>query len=201
MVQDAIPAFPEIYAAYHGRILAFASRLIGHDEAEDVAQDVFLKVGRSLGNLADASKLTSWIYSITLNTVRDLARKRSSSPARFIEAGGSRSAEGGTEPPLAHLPDTFSYSPEEQAAWNEMVECYLDYLDRLPASYLEVYVLSEFDQLSNEDIASRLSLSLSTAKIRLHRARAKLHEELRRDCQCYRNQRGELMGEPRRSAS
>jgi RNA polymerase sigma-70 factor (ECF subfamily) len=78
-----------------------------------------------------------------------------------------------------------------------MVACYLDYVKALPRNYYAVYVLSEFEDLSNEDIARRLSLSLGTVKIRLHRARARLYEELRRNCQCYYNGRGELMGEPK----
>lgn len=73
----------------------------------------------------------------------------------------------------------------------------LDYVKQLPPNYYVVYVLSEFEDLSNQDIARRLSLSLATVKIRLHRARAKLHEELRRNCRCYYNERGELMGEPK----
>ncbi len=65
-----------------------------------------------------------------------------------------------------------------------------------PGSYYLAYVLSEFEDLSNQEIADRLSLSLGTVKIRLHRARALLHGELRRNCRCYWNERGELMGEP-----
>ena len=54
--------------------------------------------------------------------------------------------------------------------------------------------------MSNQEIADRLSLSVGTVKIRLHRARALLYGELRRNCRCYRNERGELMGEPNRNA-
>jgi RNA polymerase sigma-70 factor (ECF subfamily) len=79
-----------------------------------------------------------------------------------------------------------------------MVACYLDYVKQLPRSYYVVYVLSEFEHLSNEEVAQRLSVSLGTVKIRLHRARVRLHEALRRNCQSYQNDRGELMGEPKR---
>ena len=79
----------------------------------------------------------------------------------------------------------------------EMVACYLDYVEALPANYLDVYMLSEFDELSNEDIAQRLSLTVGTVKIRLHRARTKLYEQLRRDCQCFYSEHGDLMGRPK----
>jgi RNA polymerase sigma-70 factor (ECF subfamily) len=198
VAREPVPDLPGIYHAYHGKVVAYAARLLGRDEAEDVAQEVFVKVGRSLDTLADPSKLTSWIYAITLNTVRDTARKRCSSPDRFAASLDPTREEGAGESALSRIPDTRSRTPEEAVARNEMVACYLDYVKQLPPSYYAVYVLSEFEHLSNDEIARRLSLALGTAKMRLHRARARLHEQLRRNCQCYRNDRGELMGEPRR---
>jgi RNA polymerase sigma-70 factor (ECF subfamily) len=196
--EGAVPDFARVYEAYHGRVLAYAAKLIGRDEAEDVTHEVFVKIGHSLGSLADPSKLTSWIYAITLNTVRDAARKRCSNPHRLPANLAAVGDDGGGESAVARIPDTRSRTPEETVARNEMVACYLDYVKQLPPSYHEVYVLSEFEDLSNEEIAHRLSLSLGTIKIRLHRARAKLHEALRQNCQCYQNERGELMGEPKR---
>jgi RNA polymerase sigma-70 factor (ECF subfamily) len=97
------------------------------------------------------------------------------------------------------VPDTASRSPEEVAIRHEMVACYLDYVRHLAPGHYEVYALSEFEHLSNAEVARRLGLSLATVKIRLHRARARLYDELRRNCRCYYNERGELMGEPKRS--
>ena len=197
MSEEASADFSRIYEAYHGKVLAYAAKLLGWPEADDVAQDVFIKVGRSLGSLEDPSKLTSWIYAITLNTVRDAVRRRSSHPDRLAPASLPGPAEGAEDSPLARVPDTGSRTPEEAAMRNEMIACYLDYVRQLPRSYYEVYVLSEFEDLPNYKIARRLAVSLGTVKIRLHRARAKLHEQLRRDCRCYVNARGELVGEPR----
>lgn len=197
MSEETLPDLSRIYEAYHGKVLAYAARLLGRDDADDVAQEVFIKIGRSLDTLAEPSKLTSWIYAITLNTVRDVARKRCSSPDRVGSSeSGPRAGQG--EAPLSEIADARSRTPEETAIRNEMVACYLDYVKELPRSYYAVYVLSEFEHLSNGEIARRLSLSLGTVKIRLHRARAKLNEELRRNCRCYYNERGELMGEPKK---
>jgi RNA polymerase sigma-70 factor (ECF subfamily) len=88
-------------------------------------------------------------------------------------------------------------TPEQIAIRNEMVACYLDYVKQLPPIYSEVYLLGEFENLSNEEIARRLSLSVGTVKIRLHRARTQLNEKLRTNCRCYYNERGELLGEPK----
>jgi RNA polymerase sigma-70 factor (ECF subfamily) len=187
-----------IYEAYHGKVLAYAAKLLGRSEADDIAQEVFLKVGRSLGGLEDRSKLASWIYAITLNTVRDAVRRRSVRPEGAAGTSADAVAAAGDEQssPLARLPDTSARTPEEAVARNEMIACYLDYVRKLPRNYYEVYVLSELGELPDEAIARRLSLSVGTVKIRLHRARAKLHEQLRRNCRCYRNARGDLMGEP-----
>ncbi len=188
MSEKALPEFPRIFEAYHGKVRACAAKLIGPEEADDVAQEVFIRVRRSLGTLEDPTKLGSWIYVITLNAVRDAVKKRS--PRGDLEAPNSSD-------PLALIPDTTARTPEESVIRSEMVACYVDYVHRLPSTYNEVYVLSEFEELSNEEIARRLSVSLGTVKIRLHRARRRLFAELRRNCSCYVNERGELMGAPK----
>jgi len=185
---DTLADFPRIYEVYHGKVLAYATKLIGPGEAEDVTQEVFIKIRRSLDTLSDPEKLTSWVYTITLNTVRDALRARAS---RIEPAAGTVGTEAGEQADLR------GRTPEELAIRHEMIACYVEYVKQLPPSYYEVYTLSEFEHLSNEDIARRLSLSVGTVKIRLHRARTRLNEELRRNCQCYYNERGELMGEPR----
>jgi RNA polymerase sigma-70 factor, ECF subfamily len=185
-----------IFEAYHSKVRAYAAKLIGPEEADDVAQEVFAKVDRSLSTLEDPAKLTPWIYAITLNVVRDAARKRSSRPA-IVGLASDREASGGAGELDSGPRDGRSPTPEEAAIRNEMVACYLDYVKQLPAAYYDVYVLSELEHLTNTEIASRLSVSLGTVKIRLHRARALLHEELRRNCRCYYDERGSLMGAPK----
>jgi RNA polymerase sigma-70 factor, ECF subfamily len=203
---SARPTISQVYETYRDRVLAYATRLIGRDAADDVAQEVFIKIGRSLESLTDPSRLPSWVYAITLNTVRDLARKQASLKERHASAAGPAAASAADDDPLERIPDTRSCTPEEAAMRGEMLGCYLDYVEALPANYLDVFRLSQFDELSNEDIARRLSLTVGTVKIRLHRARAKLFEQLRRDCQCYVGDRGELMarlkdGRPKRGGA
>jgi RNA polymerase sigma-70 factor (ECF subfamily) len=199
MSETVLPDFSQVYETYHGKVRAWASKLIGEGEADDVAQEVFVKISRFLESLDEPSKLSSWVYAITLNTVRDAARKRSARPVPITE--GRKLAGAGNDEPtaLACIADGSSRSPEERAMRDEMVACYLDYVNELPRKYFEVYVLSELEGLSNDEIARRLSLSLGAVKIRLHRARAQLNEKLRCNCRPYYNERGELMGEPKKS--
>jgi RNA polymerase sigma-70 factor (ECF subfamily) len=198
MSENDRPDFSRIYEAYHGRVLAYVTRLIGRDDAEDVTQEVFVRIDRSLGSLADASKLTSWIYAITLNMVRDTIRRRSTTRADLPRGRSGLSRGAGEEASQrSPIPDGGSRTPEEAAIRDEMVACYLGYVEQLPRHYRDVYVLSEFENLSSEEIARQLSVSPGTVKIRLHRARTRLNEELRRNCRCYQNERGELMAEPK----
>ena len=192
-----LPDFSEIFAAYHGKVLAYARKLLGSAEAEDVTQEVFVKIDRALPSLDDPTKLSSWVYAITLNTVRDLARRRARGPDLRAANPAPARTDGEDEDPLLRLPDVGARTPEQTAMRSEMVACYLDYVRQLPPHYYDVYVLAELEQLANEQIAQRLSLSVGTVKIRLHRARAQLYEALRRNCRCYHDERGELMGEPK----
>lgn len=187
MNEEALPDFSRVFEVWHPKVRAYAAKLIGPGEADDVAQEVFIRVRRSLSTLEEPSKLGSWIYAITLNAVRDAVKRR---PPRDRQAPDASD-------PLALVPDAAARTPEEAAIRTEMVDCYLDYVKQLPPGYHEVYVLAEFEELSGEEIARRLSLSLGTVKVRLHRARNRLFAELRRDCAGYVNERGELMGAPK----
>src|SRR5512134_3671197 len=100
---EQVPELSRIYDAYHGKVVAYAAQLLGRDQADDVAQEVFVKVGRSLDTLVDPSKLTSWIYAITLNTVRDTARKRCSSPDRFPASILPRREDAEAESAIARI--------------------------------------------------------------------------------------------------
>jgi len=183
-----------IHDAYYAKVLACATEFLGRDDADDVAQEVFVKIDRSLDSLREPSRLNSWIYSITLNTIRDFSRKRRVTPDSLsdtrLEVDGTASA--------VDIADAGSRTPDELIERRDMMACYLDYVHDLSPAYRDVYVLSEFEGLSDAAIAGRLGISRGAVKIRLHRARARLVETLRRDCQCYRNRRGELMGEPKR---
>jgi len=185
-----------IYERYHPRVVAYAAKLLGRDNAEDVAHEVFLKIDRALPTLADPSKLTSWIYAITANAVRDAARSRAAWTSRLATA--PLAGDSG-EDAFDRLPDTAARSAEASIARDEMVACFLDYVERLPTNYHDVYVMSVLEELPMADIARRLSISVGAAKIRLHRARALLFGQLRTECRCYYDEYGDLMGAPKTS--
>lgn len=190
--------YEELHQQYYHRILRYLSRIVGQTDAEDLAQEVFATASTTLSSLREPSKASPWLFKIALNRARDMLRRRKSEGQncnRLQSAGSSSAHKLESQPdPLAQVRDTRGSTPDERLEYSEMVECYLDFVGQLPTTYFEVYSLSEFEELDDATISKRLQLPLSTVKMRLHRARAKLHENLRSHCRCYLNERGHLMG-------
>jgi len=170
--------FQTIYDTYQPRILRYLARLVGEPEAEDLAQEVFVKISRRLTTFRGESKVSTWVYRIASNAATD--RIRTASFRQDAELGWlddlnepeDKDAWTGEEAP----------SLEQQLMRKEMYDCFLDYVKRLPPNYRTVVVLSELEQLPNNEIAEILGLSLETVKIRLHRGRTRLLRELKAHC-------------------
>jgi RNA polymerase sigma-70 factor, ECF subfamily len=189
-------SYNEIHDSYYHKILRYLARIVGPDEAEDISQEVFIKINKSLDTLQDENKLTYWIYRMALNAARDHIRtKKSKVPVVSIE-DLSGSMDSGCRSRLNELADARAKTPDEKLIKEEMMQCYIDYVEQLSEKYYEIYVLDEFEGLSNQEIADKLSISLETVKIRLHRARNELNELLRKNCSCYSDKNGNIMCEP-----
>jgi RNA polymerase sigma-70 factor, ECF subfamily len=174
--------FDEIYAAFQPKILRYLAGLVGEHEAEDLTQEVFVKVNRALRDFRGESKLSTWLYRVATNTALDKLRSpsfRQSESPDLIDTDETpiddrNTWTGEKTPPV-----------EQQIYREEMNECIREYIGRLPESYRTVLVLSEMEELSNNEIAEILGASLETVKIRLHRARTKLRQELESHCDAY----------------
>lgn len=186
--------FRTIYASYHPRIFRYLTRLVGQSEAEDLTQEVFLKVNRGLPDFKGDAKLSTWIYRIATNVATDRIRSRSSRESRSGKAvpldeqrnGESVDLKGDKKPSL-----------EKQAMREEMSACVQDYINSLPESYRVPVTLSEIGGLTNKEIAEALGLTLETVKIRLHRGRAKLKEKLEGGCNFDRDEEDILVCDPK----
>lgn len=190
-------SYNEIHDSYYQKIQRYLACIVGQDEAEDISQEVFIKINKSLDTLQDEDRISCWIYRVALNAARDYIRmKKSKIPVVSIE-DLSGSMDSGCHSRLKEIADTRAKTPDEKLIKDEMMQCFIDYVDKLPEKYYEIYVLDEFEGLSNQEIAERLSISLDTVKIRLHRARNELNEILRKNCSCYSNKNGDIMCEPK----
>ena len=180
--------FNEVYTEFYPKIIRYISRILDPNDAEDITQDVFNKVNRSLGGFQGKSKISTWIYRIAANTAIDRLR----SAAHKYETGRNitenttdseaQSIWGYHDPPAS----------DQVVIRKEMNECVQEYIDNLHPDYKNIIILSELDDLTNKEIADILGISLENAKIRLHRARSKLKTTLNDACVFYHNERNVL---------
>jgi RNA polymerase sigma-70 factor (ECF subfamily) len=176
--------FQEIFYTYQPKIQRYLTRFVGENEAEDLTQEVFVKVGQGLKNFRGESQLSTWIYKIAHNTALDKLR----SP--YFK---NKSTETISESELeAEDQDTSGKKPltDQKTIRKEMNACIRDFIEKLPQNYRSVMVLSEVE--GNKEIAEILGISLDTVKIRLHRAKAKLKKELQNHCDFYRDEQNEF---------
>lgn len=183
------PRFDEIYTSFHARIVRYLTRLVGEAEAEDLAQETFVKVGHAMEGFRGEAQLHTWVYKIATNTALDKLRspslrEMSHDPAR-IESIVSVEGVGVSEVQRR-------LTVEQQAIREEMSSCVRDVIYRLPDNYRTAIVLSELEGFKDGEIAEVLGLTLSATKIRLHRARARLKKDLSNRCVFYRNEENEL---------
>ena len=176
----AAPAveFNTVYASFYARILRYLARLVGPDEAEDVSQEVFIKISRSLGDFRGEA-LSSWVYRIATNAATDRMRRTVARPSI-------------TEDDDVALPDTAD-SAEQQVIRSEMSECVRDLTNELPDSYRTVLVLSEIEGLKDAEIAEVVGTTVQAVKIRLHRARVRLRQIMEDRCRFYRDRDSTLL--------
>ena len=175
---NADSEFQEIHEAFRPKIRRYLARLVGESEAEDLTQEVFVKVSRALITFRGQCQLSTWLYRIATNAAIDKMRtaafqqEAQQSTLDDSDGIGDKDVWTGEEPP----------SLEQQLMRKEMYECFEGYVENLPPNYRTVFVLSELEGLTNNEIAEILDLSLDAVKIRLHRGRTRLLKELKTHC-------------------
>lgn len=176
--------FAVIYEEFQPKIQRYLANLVGDADAADLAQVVFLKVSGALEGFRQDSSLGTWIYKIATNTALDHARSRVMRQKDFDDAAGEE---------LEDLPDVDSDHSDQRLIRQEMSDCIREMINRLPDDHRTVLLLSDFEELSNPEIAEVLNVSLGTVKIRLHRARVRLRQAMQAQCSFYHDERSTLM--------
>jgi RNA polymerase sigma-70 factor (ECF subfamily) len=179
--------FPALYREYYPKIVGYLRRLVGDAEAEDVAQDTFVKISRSLDRFRGESQLSTWIYRIAMNAAMDHLRRPSTKQSSQQEYGAADDGEFYDDSAVdgAPLHDTILIR-------KDMTDCIRGLVSGLPENYRTVLVLADLEELANAEIADVLCLSLDTVKIRLHRARLQLKKAMDRACHLYHDPRNVL---------
>jgi len=159
-------AFEQLVRLYQDRVYSLCRHLLGNaHEAEDAAQDSFIKAYRNLRHFTPDASFYTWLYRITVNTCLDY-RKRP-----FFASLFTRSAQG-DEFLRRELPDELS--PERLYEAKQTGQALQRSLQRLSPKLRAVIVLKEMEGLSYEEISEVLDISLGTVKSRLSRGRIEL---------------------------
>jgi RNA polymerase sigma-70 factor (ECF subfamily) len=142
-------------------------------EAEDVAQEAILRAYRKLGSFRGDAKFSTWLIAITLNEAR--TRLRDNKRATFDSLDNHDSEEGDYTP--AALTD-WREVPSEALERQEIRELMRKAVAELPDSFRQVVILRDMEELSVNETAEALGISISLVKVRLHRARLLLQKKL-----------------------
>jgi RNA polymerase sigma-70 factor, ECF subfamily len=153
-------ASEQLWQTFSGPLHQFIQRRVRDPHsAEDILQEVFLKIHTHIDTLRTQERLTSWIYQITRNAVADYYR---------------------AQRPTAELAETIAVVDDlvDDDAVRELSPCVAAMVEDLPDVYREALRLTEYEGLSQKALSDRLGISFSGAKSRVQRARAKIKEQL-----------------------
>jgi RNA polymerase sigma-70 factor (ECF subfamily) len=153
-------AMEALYHQYKRRVFGLCHRIVGAVDAEEVAQDVFVRVFRGLGNFRGDSQLGTWVYRLAVNAALTHAGKQ----RRRSEVGDDEIAHVAAPPAVERDP---RLSDRVEAA-----------MGRLPAGYRAILTLHDVEGLSHEECAAIMDCRVGTSKSQLHKARAKMRELL-----------------------
>lgn len=173
--QGANWAYEDLITRYQQPVYALALRLLtGQSEACDVAQEVFLKVFRNISSFRGQSSLKTWIYRITVNEAHNARRWFFRHRRREVELDGSDSDTAGWKDVIADG----GRSPYDVAVDREQQIIVEAALERINPIFREAVALRDIADLSYDEIASVLGVSLGTVKSRILRGREALRDEL-----------------------
>ncbi|MCX5746121.1 MAG: sigma-70 family RNA polymerase sigma factor, partial [Proteobacteria bacterium] len=154
-------AMEMLYHQFKRRVFGMAHRIVGASDAEEVAQEVFVRVFRALANFRGDSALSTWIYRLTVNaSLSHLARR-------------SRRQEVADDGIMEQMPAAPVVERDPKLA--ARIEAAMG---QLPAGYRAILVLHDIEGLSHEECASILECRVGTCKSQLHKARARMRELL-----------------------
>ncbi len=184
----------EIWSQMHQRLLSYIrGRVDKLHDAEDILQDVFVRIHANLDDVKDTENVTAWIYQITRNVITDFYRQRAASAGAL-----ARLAEQTDE----HLPSADDREAEPDVvrrASDEFARCLEPMLGEVPEPYRQAVTLTELEGMTQKDAAEKLGLSISGMKSRVQRGRGKLKDVILDCCEVELDRRGGLVDYRRRS--
>jgi RNA polymerase sigma-70 factor (ECF subfamily) len=162
---DATQTIESLYKSLSGQLRQFITgRVSDPAQAEDILQDVFLKIHSKIDTLQDQEKLESWVFQITRNAIIDYYRGRK----QTVEVDEA-----------LDLPEQ---APSDQDAVMRLLPSVREFVEQLPEPYRQALRMVEYEGVSQKELAERLGISFSGAKSRVQRGRAMLRDLLMQCC-------------------
>ncbi|WP_442603252.1 RNA polymerase sigma factor [Paenibacillus sp. KN14-4R] len=164
--QGHIDAYRDLVDRHKGLIFNYIYQMVGQREtAEDLAQEVFIKVFRNLSHFRGDSKFTTWIFRLTVNVVTDYRRSQKRKPLQIM---------------LDKIKDWWrddSLGPEGIMIKQEQQDAVHSLLAELPDKYQHILFLYHFKEMSYQEIAEITNLPIKTVETRLYRGKSLLKEK------------------------
>lgn len=162
---DYMKEFNIIWDEFNGKLLNYIRSMVSNEhDAEDILQNVFIKIYNNVDQLDEPSAIQAWIFRIAKNTVIDFYKKKkdvSFEPEKFLN---------------------ISEELEEDDNLNkEITECMKNMIFTLPEKYKQVYDMYENQEMKHKEIAQELDISVSNSKVRLKRAKS-IFKDMLVDC-------------------
>jgi RNA polymerase sigma-70 factor (ECF subfamily) len=170
-------AFEELVSRYEDKLYRLAMRFVRNEtDAQEILQDAFLSAWRNLSAFEGRAQFGSWMYRVTVNAALMLLRSRNRHPEVTVDdvepralndavAESGQTVRGSTD---------WSQRADEQLQSAQLRKHIRDSIDTLPDGLRTVFLLRDIEELSTEETAEALGLSVPAVKTRLHRARLAL---------------------------
>lgn len=171
-------AFRELLELHRDRVFNITYRMLGNrSEAEDIAQEVFITVFKTIDSFREESKFSTWLYRVAVNHTKNRIKYLARRHERKHESVDERSAEtnGATSGSPARMPQ-----PDKALATAQSEKLIQEAIDSLDDDQRAVVVLRDIEELSIEEICEITGLPDGTVKSRLHRARLVLRKKLQK---------------------
>jgi len=166
-------AFEQLVERHQRMVVGTVGRMLGtNSDAEDIAQQVFVRVWKNVKRYEPRAKFTTWLLKITRNLVFNELRRRSRHPAVPLQSE--------TDEEERPLKDEQAVAPDAALLDHELQEAVDAAIAQLPETQRMAVILRRYEELSYEEIAEALDQSVSAVKSLLFRARTELRESLKR---------------------
>jgi RNA polymerase sigma-70 factor (ECF subfamily) len=155
-------AFERLYRGHIGRVHSLARRMLGDDEADEAAQDVFVRAWEKLGTFRGEAAFGTWLHRLAINLILGWRERRGIRQQRYLDGEGVLETVAGRRT-----------APESSMDLERAIA-------RLPDGARQIFVLHDVEGYRHEEIAELLGLATGTSKSQLHRARMALRQHLDR---------------------